>query len=149
MGDTSDRSERTGGQQSPGFRIIPELSVRRGREAIDFYKAALGAVEVYRVGGTPENDPVVIQFQVGEASFWVSDESPEDLNFSPETLGGGTIRLLLVCDDPESLMRQAVAAGAKEITPVGEDYGWLLGRMEDPFGHHWEIGRPLGPWPPE
>ena len=139
-------SEHTGG---PAISIMAQLSVRKGTAAIEFYKVAFGAVEVYRVGGTRENESVVAQLRVGEASFWVADESPEFLNFSPETLGGGSVRLLLVCDDPDTLMRQAVAAGATEITPVHEEYGWRLGRIEDPFGHHWEIGKPLDRWPPE
>src|SRR2546430_14942301 len=92
--------------------IWPELSVRRGRAAVDFYKAAFGAVEVYRVGGTDQHEAVVAQLSVGDASFWVTDESPEHANFSPESVGGGTVRLLLVVDDPDAVGARAVAAGA-------------------------------------
>ncbi len=130
------------------MEVSPELSVRRGREAVEFYKAAFGAVEVYRVGGTEENEDVVSQLSVGSTSFWVSDESPEHENFSPESLGGSTVRLLLVVDDPRAVVERAVELGAREVAPVTEEHGWLLGRIEDPFGHHWEIGRPLGRWPP-
>lgn len=128
--------------------IEPELSVRRGRAAVEFYKAAFGAVEDYRVGGTETQEDVVAQLSIGTASFWVSDESPAHGNLSPESLGGGTVRILLVVDDPDSLVRQAVDAGAIEISPVSEEHGWRLGRIADPFGHHWEIGRPLIAWPP-
>jgi PhnB protein len=128
--------------------ISPELSVRRGREAVEFYKEAFGAVELHRVGGTAEHEDVVCQLGVGEASFWVSDESPEHGNFSPETLGGGTVRLLLVVDDPHGVVARSISLGAAEVVAVGEAHGWLLGRIEDPFGHHWEIGKPLGAWPP-
>jgi PhnB protein len=128
--------------------VSPELSVRRGREAVEFYKAAFGAVEVYRVGGTDANPDVVSQLSVGDAFFWVSDESPEHENFSPESLGGGTVRLLLVVDDPRGLVERAVALGATEVAPVVEEHRWLLGRIKDPFGHHWEIGKPLIEWPP-
>jgi PhnB protein len=128
--------------------ILAQLSVRRGRAAIEFYKAAFGAVEDYRVGGTDEHEAVVAQLSVGDASFWVADESPPHENFSPESLGGATARMLLIVADPAAVLAQAVAAGAREIYPVGEQHGWLLGRVKDPFGHHWEIGRPLGPWPP-
>jgi PhnB protein len=128
--------------------VSPELSVRRGREAVEFYKAAFGAVEVYRVGGTDVNPDVVSQLSVGNASFWVSDESPPHKNFSPETLGGSTTRLLLVVEDPRSVLERAVALGATEVAPVEEQHRWLLGRIEDPFGHHWEIGTPLVEWPP-
>jgi PhnB protein len=128
--------------------LSPELSVRRGREAVEFYKAAFRAVEVYRVGGTEDNPDVVSQLSVGDASFWVSDESPQHKNFSPESLGGGTVRLLLVVDDPRAVVERAVSLGATEVVPVNEEHNWLLGRIEDPFGHHWEIGKPLVDWPP-
>jgi PhnB protein len=129
--------------------ILPQLSVRRGRAAIDFYKAAFGAVEDYRVGGTDEHEAVVAQLSVGAASFWVADESPPHQNFSPETVGGGTVRLLLIVEDPRAALARAVAAGAVEVRSVSEEHGWLLGRIADPFGHHWEIGRPLREWPPQ
>jgi PhnB protein len=128
--------------------ISPELSVRRGREAVDFYTSAFGAVELHRVGGTDEHEDVVCQLGIGDASFWVSDESPEHKNFSPETLGGSSVRLLLVVGDPHGVVARAVSSGATEVVPVREAHGWLLGRIEDPFGHHWEIGKPLGAWPP-
>jgi PhnB protein len=128
--------------------ISPELSVRRGREAVEFYRAAFDAVEIYRVGGTEENEDVVAQLMVGNASFWVSDESPTHKNFSPESLGGSTTRLLLIVQDPRSVIERAVALGATEVLAAEEEHGWLLGRIEDPFGHHWEIGKPLVEWPP-
>jgi PhnB protein len=128
--------------------IVAQLSVRRGREAVEFYKAAFGATEVYRVGGDDDNPSVVSQLTVGDATFWVADESPEHGNFSPETVGGGTVRLLLMVDDPDAAVRRAVEAGATEVYPVGEEHGWRMGRIADPFGHHWEVGRPLGEWPP-
>jgi PhnB protein len=129
-------------------RIQPELAVRRGRAAVDFYTDAFGAVEDYRVGGTDEHEPVVAQLSVGPATFWVADESPEHGSFSPESVGGATARMLLVVDDPDAAVERAVAAGATEISPVGDEHGWRLGRIRDPFGHHWEIGRPVIHWPP-
>jgi PhnB protein len=68
--------------------------------------------------------------------------------FSPRAIGGATGRVLLVVDDPESLLRRAVAAGATATRAVGDEHGWRLGRFVDPFGHEWEVGRPLGTWPP-
>jgi PhnB protein len=135
-------------QNFGGVRIVPQLSVRRGREAIEFYKAAFGAVEVYRVGGTDDNPDVVAELSIGSASFWVSDEAPASANFSPESVGGATVRLLLIVDDPSSAVERAKAAGAIEVYPVTEEHGWRLGRVEDPFGHDWEIGKPLMSWPP-
>ncbi|HEX3426452.1 MAG TPA: hypothetical protein VHT30_10005 [Acidimicrobiales bacterium] len=109
---------------------------------------AFGAIEVFRFGGDDANEEVVAQLAIGDSLFWVEDESPEHHNFSPETLGGASERLLLVVDDPAAVMERAVAAGAAEVYPAAEEHGWLLGRVVDPFGHHWEIGKPLSPWPP-
>jgi PhnB protein len=90
-----------------------------------------------------DSGAVVARLSVGEAEFWVADESPEHLNFSPETIGGGTVRMIMVVENPDASFRKAVAAGAKEVTPVADQYGWRVGRVVDPFGHHWEIGKPL------
>jgi PhnB protein len=126
-------------------RAIAQLSVRRGPEAIAFYQAAFGAVVDYQVG----DESIVAQLSIGEdATFWVADESPEHFNFSPETVGGGTVRMLLIVDDPDAVISVAVAAGATLMREATDEHGWRLGRIADPFGHHWEIGRPLGPWPP-
>lgn len=122
--------------------VAPMLSVRRGAQALEFYKAAFGATELFRLE-SPDG-AVVAQLAIGSSQFWVSDESPEHKNFSPETLGGGTTRMVLTVDDPDALFVRAVQAGAAEIRPVADqDYGWRVGRVMDPFGHHWEIGRPL------
>ena len=96
--------------------ISAQLAVRRGREAVEFYIAAFGAVEVHRVGGTDEHEAVVAQLAVGDASFWVADESPEHEAFSPETLGGGTVKLLLVVDEPQAVIDRAVGLGARQVT---------------------------------
>jgi PhnB protein len=130
------------------MRVVPQLSVRRGREAVAFYQAAFGATEVYRVGGTDAEPAVVSQLSVGDGTFWVADESPGHADFSPETLGGGTVRLLLEVDDPDAAIARAVAAGATLVYPAADAHGWRLGRIVDPYGHHWEVGTPLGPWPP-
>jgi PhnB protein len=118
------------------------LSVRRGPEAVKFYKAAFGARELFKIdaGGS-----VVAELAVDAARFWVADESPPHQNFSPETLGGATTRMVLVVEDPEAVHAQALAAGARQMWPVREEHGWLIGRVVDPYGHHWEIGKPLGP----
>ena len=117
------------------------LSVRNGAKAIEFYKAAFGAEELFRVDG--EAGEVVAQLSVAEAEFWLADESPEHQNYSPESLGGGTVRLIMVVDDPDAAFQRAIAAGAKEVWPVNEEHDWRIGRVVDPFGHHWEIGKPL------
>jgi PhnB protein len=121
--------------------IAPMLSVRQGAKAVDFYKAAFGATELFRIDAP--DGAVVAQLAVGTADFWVADESPEHSNFSPETLSGGTVRMIMTVDDPDAAFARAVEAGAKPVVPVENNYGWRLGRVVDPFGHHWEIGKPL------
>jgi len=121
--------------------IAPMLSVRNGKRAIEFYKAAFGAGELYRVES--ESGEVVAQLSVGDAEFWLADESPEHFNFSPESLGGGTVRIVMIVEDPDAAFERAVAAGATMVWPVDNQYGWRIGRIVDPFGHHWEIGKPL------
>jgi PhnB protein len=129
--------------------LQPELSVRRGREAVAFYVAAFGARELYRVGGTDAHEPVVAQLAVGDAVFWLADEAPAQGNLSPESVdSAATVRLLLVVDDPDAVQARAVGLGATELAPVHEEHGWRLGRIRDPYGHPWEIGHPLGAWPP-
>jgi PhnB protein len=117
------------------------LSVRRGSSAVDFYKEAFGARELFRIDAP--DGAVVAQLGVGDADFWVADESPEHQNFSPETIGGGTVRMVMVVEDPDGAFDRAVKAGARVVNPVANEYGWRLGRVVDPFGHHWEIGKPL------
>lgn len=130
-----------------GVNIQPELWVNDGPAAIEFYERALGAIVEHRVVG-PEPSDVVAQLSVGGARFWVSNASEDLRRFSPDVIGGATGRVLLVVDDPESLLTAAVAAGATQTSPVGDEHGWRLGRFEDPFGHEWEVGRPVGAWPP-
>ena len=124
--------------------IEPELWVEGAAGAVLFYETALGAETLHRVG---EGDDIVAQLQVGEARFWVASDSSEMGRFSPNGIGGRTSRTLLIVDDPDATTAQAVGAGATEVTPVGEEHGWRIGRIIDPYGHEWEIGRPVGDWP--
>jgi uncharacterized protein YndB with AHSA1/START domain/uncharacterized glyoxalase superfamily protein PhnB len=123
-----------------GFKtaITATLSVRNWARAVDFYKAAFGAAELYRVPGGG-----VAELAVEGAAFWVAEESPEHLNFSPEHLGGCSVRVLLIVADPAAVCAQAVAAGATQVAAVADAHGWRIGRIVDPFGHHWEIARQL------
>ncbi len=124
------------------MELMPVLAVRRGAEAVDFYKRAFGAEERMRV--TAPDGAVVATLAIGGMRFMVADESPEHGNPSPESLGGTSVRLSLVASDPDAVVERAVAAGARLVYPVADqDYGWRLGRVADPFGHHWEVGRPL------
>jgi len=120
--------------------IAPWLCVRGGARAVEFYKSAFDAKELFRMG---EGESVVARLSVEGAEFWLSDESPEHQNFSPESLGGITVRMILTVADPDAVFARAIKAGANEVYPVGEEHDWRIGRVVDPFGHHWEIGRPL------
>jgi PhnB protein len=121
--------------------IAPWLSVRGSARAVEFYKAAFGATEAFRL-----EDPsggVVARLSVDGAEFWVGDESPEHKNFSPETIGGGSVRMVFTVADPDAMFARAVKAGATAVVPVAEQHGWRVGRVADPYGHHWEIAREL------
>lgn len=119
--------------------IAPMLSVRNGPTAVEFYRAAFGAEVLFRIDNPGS---VVARLAVEGAEFWVADESPEHQNFSPETLGGGTVRMVMIVSDPDRAFDRAVGAGAKAVVTVRNEHGWRLGRVVDPYGHHWEIGRP-------
>jgi PhnB protein len=125
--------------------IQPELWVDRAGAAVAFYQAAFGATIVHQVGA---GNDIVAQLSVGGAAFWVATANSSMKRFSPQTMDGATSRTLLVVEEPEQAVQQALAAGATETAPVGDEHGWCLGRIVDPFGHEWEIGRPLGTWPP-
>jgi PhnB protein len=126
--------------------IQPELWVAEPRRAVAFYEAAFGATTLHLVG---DGDDIVAQLAVGEAAFWVASAAPTMKRLDPHTIEGSTSRTLLVVEDPTTVVQRAIAAGATETSPVGEEHGWQLGRITDPFGHEWEIGRPLVAWPPD
>jgi PhnB protein len=119
--------------------------VDRAASAVAFYQAAFGAVVLHRVG---HGEDIVAQLAVGGAAFWVATAGSGTGRFTPHAIGGATSRTLLVVDDPHAVLAQAVGAGAAEASPVADEHGWRIGRVVDPFGHEWEIGRPLGDWPP-
>lgn len=118
--------------------ITATLSVRDWPAAIAFYKAAFGARELHTIPGGG-----VAQLSVDGAEFWVAEESPTHLNFSPESLKGCSVRMLLMVNDPAAVQSRAIRAGAKEVVPVADAHGWRIGRIADPAGHHWEIARRL------
>jgi len=125
--------------------IEPELWIEHAAEAVTFYERAFGAATLHRVG---DGDDIVVQLAIGEARFWVAAAAPGMGRFSPDSIGGRTSRTLLIVDDPDAVAAQAVTAGAAEASRVGDEHGWRVGRVIDPYGHEWEIGKPLGDWPP-
>lgn len=125
--------------------IQPELWVDRGAAAVEFYASAFGARLLHRVG---DGEDIVAQLAIGEAIFWIAATGSSSERLVPRALGGATGRILLVVDDPDRIFAKAVAAGATAKSPVGDEHGWRVGRILDPFGHEWEIGKPITPWPP-
>jgi PhnB protein len=117
--------------------IQPELWVARPATAVAFYRAALGAAVLMQVG---DGEDVVAQLAVGDAVFWVGGADPGMRRLDP-LAGGATGRTLLVVDDPDRTVARAVAAGATQTSAVTDEHGWRLGRIVDPHGHEWEIGR--------
>ena len=117
--------------------IAPWLTVKSSAKAIQFYTSAFGAVEVYRIE-SPDG-AAVVRLSVNGAEFWISDGNDDDQN----PLGGNSVRMILTVPNPDEIFEQALKSGASEIFPVGEEHGWKLGRLVDPFGLHWEIGHPL------
>ena len=124
--------------------IQPELWVDAGVSAVSFYEAAFGARRLHMVG---DEEDVVAQLAIGEAVFWVATAGVSTERLVPREVGGSTGRVLLVVDDPVAVQERAVAAGAIEKSPVDQEHGWLVGRVVDPYGHEWEVGKPLVEWP--
>ncbi|MEP7373009.1 MAG: VOC family protein [Chitinophagaceae bacterium] len=121
--------------------IAPWLSVKNSAKAVEFYKAAFGAIEAYRLD-IPDGT-VVAQLKIDGAAFWISEESPGNSNPDLTSAADTAIRMILTVSDPDPLFERVLEAGASQVYPVGEEHGWRLGRLVDPFGHHWEIGHPL------
>lgn len=119
--------------------IAPWLSVRDGVAALAFYKTAFGATEVYRLD-MPVGEGVVARLSVDGAEFWLSSEGQGGDTATVQT---SFVRMILTVADPDAVFARAIAAGATEVFPVGEDHGWRLGRLVDPFGLHWEVGYQL------
>jgi PhnB protein len=122
--------------------LTPMLTVKDAASAIAFYRDAFGASEHTRV--TAPTGHVVAEMAIDGLRFFVVDENPEAFNLSPTSLDGTTVRMNLIVDDPDATAAQAVRAGASEIFPVADQpYGLRQGRVADPDGHHWLIGKPI------
>lgn len=119
--------------------VTPYLVVNGGAQAIDFYKRAFGATELFRMEG-PDGKVGHAEIRIGNSPVMLADEYP-DMGFrSPRSLGGAGVSLMVYVEDVDSQFRQAIAAGAKELRPVKDQfYGDRSGTLEDPFGHVWTI----------
>lgn len=119
--------------------LTPYLTVRGAADAIDFYKKAFGATELFRLA-MPDGKMAHGEFRIGNSVFMISDENPGWDNASPEKLGGSAVALHLYVEDADRTYTDAIKAGAREAMPVGNQFwGDRMGKVIDPFGHHWLI----------
>jgi PhnB protein len=122
--------------------LTPMLTVADAAAAVDFYGRAFGATELSRFQAP--SGQIVAEVSIDDHRFFVVDENPRAFNLGPESLGGTSVRMNLVVDDADAVTARAIAAGATEVFPLGDQpYGLRQGRVADPFGHHWLIGAPL------
>lgn len=123
--------------------VYPFLAVRDVDAAAEFYAQAFGAIEEGERVRAPDGRQVAV-LSIDGHRLGVATEAPELGTPSPETLGATTVRISIHVDDPDALAARAIAAGAREMFAVADQpYGMRQGRVVDPFGHHWLIGRPL------
>jgi PhnB protein len=123
--------------------LAPLLTVNDAGEAADFYKVAFGAMEVARNDAGEQR--IVVEMEIDGAPFVIVDENPDAFNLSPQSLNGTSVRISLLVDDPDAVFERALNSGAKELFPMADQpYGLRQGRVEDPFGHHWMVSKPLG-----
>ena len=119
--------------------VTPYLILNAAGEAIAFYKGALGAEEVIRMedpGGKVHH----AEIKIGDSRIMLADEHPELQALSPKTVGGSPVSIHLYVEDVDGAVERAVAAGAKLIRPVADQfYGDRVGGIEDPFGYRWFI----------
>ncbi len=116
--------------------ITPYLICKNAEAAIDFYKRAFGAVELFRIGG-----PGMVghaEMKIGNAIFMMADEFPDMGAVGPETIGGSPVSLYIYVEDVDSFTEKAVAEGLEVLKPVADQfYGDRSGHFKDPFGHLW------------
>lgn len=119
--------------------VTPYLIIRGAAKAIEFYKRAFGAREITRMA-QPDGKVGHAELQIGDSRIMLADEFPERNIRGPESLGGTPVMIHLYVEDVDAMARQALAAGAKELRPVADQfYGDRSGMFADPFGHQWNI----------
>ena len=115
----------------------PYLTVKNAAAAIEFYKQAFGAVEAFRLDD-PAGKVGHAEISIGDAPLMLSDEFPEMGVVGPETIGGSPVCIHIYVEDVDAVVNKAVAAGAKILRPVADQfYGDRGGKLQDPFGHLW------------
>jgi PhnB protein len=123
-----------------GYRSVsPYLFIRGAAQAIDFYKQAFDASERMRMPG-PNGKIMHAELQIGDSMVMLADEFPEMSALSPETVGGTPVMIAIYVDDVDATFNRAIAAGAKPLRPVANQfYGDRSGSLVDPFGHKWNL----------
>ena len=117
----------------------PYLIIQGAAAALDFYKKAFGATELMRMA-QPDGRIGHAEIRIGDSVIMLADEVPEMSYRGPKSLGGSPVSILLYFEDVDAVVARAVAAGAKLIRPVQDQfYGDRSGVIEDPFGHVWTI----------
>ena len=119
--------------------ITPYLSIKGAAAAVEFYKKAFGATEVMRIA-QPDGRIGHAELQFGDSRVMLADEFPEMDFRSPHTIGGTPVPLHMYVDNVDAVVSRAVAAGARLVRPVQDQfYGDRLGTVADPFGHVWHV----------
>ena len=119
--------------------VTPYLIIKGAAAALDYYKQAFGATELFRMPA-PEGKIGHAEIKIGDSPIMLADECPEMGYKSPQTLGGSPVSIMIYVEDVDSVFKQAIAAGGKEQRPVKDQfYGDRSGTLEDPFGHVWHV----------
>jgi len=121
--------------------IKPFLTVSDGIKAVEFYKAAFSAIEVQRF--EMQNQKISSVIEIENAQFYLSDEEPENDNLSSGLKSNNAIRIILETKNADALFEKALQFGATAICPIKTEEDWRIGKLQDPFGHIWEIGYTL------
>lgn len=119
--------------------VTPYLIIKGAADAIEFYKKAFGATELFRM---PQPDGKIghAEIKIGDSPIMLADEYPEMKYLSPKSLGGSPVSILLYVEDVDSVFNQAITSGAKQDRPVEDKfYGDRGGTLIDPFGHIWHV----------
>ena len=129
--------------------VTPYLAIRGAAKALEFYKRAFGATELYKLM-MPDGRVGHAEMRLGDSLIMLADEFPEYGAKAPATLGGSPVNLHLYVDDVDAVFQRAVAAGAVERQPVMDQfYGDRSGQLEDPFGHLWWVATHKEDVPPD
>ena len=119
--------------------VAPYLAIKNAVSALEFYKKAFGAIETYKLI-VPDGRLGHAEIRLGNSLIMLSDEFPEFGGKAPESLGGSPVSIHLYVDDVDAFVKKAVAAGARELKPVADQfYGDRSGQLQDPYGHLWWV----------